>query len=112
MLERCRQNLPPETPPQVLVEIASFYAQANMPEQMMNVMEDYLKRVPSDWRGWLDLAAMQLHAKLTRRATHSLEQALLAGGNAAIATINNDRRFDPIREAAMTRVRKLPGLGF
>jgi hypothetical protein len=82
-----------------------------MPEQMMNVMEAYLKRMPSDWKAWLDLAAMQLHSKLTKRATRSLEQAMMAGGNEAIKTINGDRRFDPIRETAMARVRNLPGFG-
>jgi cytochrome c-type biogenesis protein CcmH/NrfG len=82
-----------------------------MPQQMMKVMEEYLRHVPSDWKGWLDLAAMQLRSRLPKRATRSLEKAMMAGGNAAMATINGDRRFDVIREAAMARVRKLPGLG-
>jgi Flp pilus assembly protein TadD len=111
--------MPPNrpVPPNVLQDIARLYASAGQYARMEPVIREYLKRVPADWRAWMDLAAIQISMRQTNDATRSLENALRQGGDEAVGMSRQDKRFDSIRNTAEQRAMgtgagRLPGIGF
>jgi thioredoxin-like negative regulator of GroEL len=99
-------------PPSVLQEMAKMYAAVGQMDKMAVVVKEYLRRSPSDWKAWLDLAAVQVTSGRPAEATKSLENAIRQGGREATALIVQDQRFANIRAAAERRLNsgKLPGI--
>ena len=102
-LDSFLQRLTPDTPPGALLDVTKMYAKANRMDRMVATMQEYLRRKPDDWRGWLDLAAMELGMKRTEAASRALDQAVRHGGREAMGIIQGDQRFAPIRNRAVPR---------
>jgi hypothetical protein len=100
-------------PPAILQEIAKMYAAGGQMEKMAVVVKEYLKCAPTDWKAWLDLAAVQVMGGRPAEATRSLEVAIRHGGQEAMEVVMQDRRFANIMKAAERRASggRLPGLG-
>lgn len=96
-LDLLMERLPVDTNPNVYLEIARMYARADRSEQVKAVMDRYLQINPSDWRGWLDVALLQLGMREESAALSSIERALELGGQDALEIINQDQRFAPLR---------------
>ncbi len=109
-LTLCVETMPSNIAPEALLEIYQMYAQASSPAKMMSIMQIYLERKPTDWRAWLDMSALQLQSQGQDQATRALENAIRIGGNEAIALIEQDPRFNSIRNAAISRTRNLIGI--
>jgi len=110
-LDQCITRIPPDAPAKVLVDMRNMYAKARQPEKMHVVMEEYLERQPTDWKGWLELAALRIELNRTKAAIKALEQALRTGGNEALSAVGKDPRFAAIRAKAISRARNLTVIG-
>jgi len=102
-LDQCIGIMPPDTPPQVLLNIARMYAVARHPDKTQLALEGYLKRAPNDWKARVDMAVMCLNAKDRNGAIRSLELAISRGGQEAQDLINKDARFNALRQEMQTR---------
>ncbi|MBN2302561.1 MAG: hypothetical protein JXN60_08600, partial [Lentisphaerae bacterium] len=110
-LDKCMAALPTNSAPGMLLDIARLYAQAKLPNKVIEILELYIHRAPNDWRAHLDLAAVQIGTRQTDAAVKSAEQAMRFGGNEAMHIINTDHRFAPIRNIIAMRTRNLIGIG-
>ena len=101
-LQACLKVLPPgtATPPELYLNMAKMYADAQMAPQMAQQLTNYLKRKPNDWKAWLDLAYINLTLKRIDAATEALRQARRVGGAEAERTILSDQRFKSIAGSA------------
>ena len=110
-LDRALPGLPQNAPPEIYLKMATLYAKGQRLDRMSHVVEEYyLKKNPTDWKAWLDLASLKLNLKDKGGATRALEQALRFGGRQAAGIARRDRRFDPIIEDATKRAQKRIGL--
>ena len=96
-LDRLVAVIPRETSPNIYLEIARMYAQAERPDQVRQMMERYLEQNPDDWRGWLDVAILHLGMGESNAAVSQVERAIRLGGQEAVNIINQDQRFEPLR---------------
>jgi hypothetical protein len=87
-----------------------MYAEARRADRMAAAMDQYLKRRPLDWRGWVDMASIQLALNNKEAAVQALERSLRTGGNEARSQIEKDPRFRPMLEEALSRSQSLIGL--
>lgn len=113
-LDKCAAKLPPDAPAEVLLDLSRLYAQANRPDKIKTCLEEYLKRRPTDWKAWLDMASLHLNFNEKDAAARALDQAVRIGGNEAVLLIRQNRRFDPISDMVTSRARNLigiPGVG-
>lgn len=101
-LETLMSKIPPQAPPEIYLNIAKMYASANVLDKMANALGLYLQRKPDDWRGWMDMSAIQIGMNNTNLARQAMDQAIKFGGNEAMTIINQDQRFASIRRPALT----------
>ncbi|MDD4870720.1 MAG: DUF2723 domain-containing protein [Kiritimatiellae bacterium] len=106
-LDMCRSRLPSNTPSEAYIDMARLYAQSGQMDKMGDILERYLKTQPNDWKAWLDLAAIQMGLKQTNAAIKSLENASRTGGAQALQIINQDQRFQNIRQAISPGTRNI-----
>ena len=85
-------------PPEVYVDYARMYAMVGKYDKTAWALEEFVKKVPGDWRAWLDLASVHMVLGNTNSAVRDITQALTFGGNDALTSINQDQRFAPIRD--------------
>jgi predicted Zn-dependent protease len=109
-LDRCADRLPKEAPPEAHLEVARMYAAAQKGDKALVSLERYLQKKPSDWNGWLNLAALQIQMGRKDEASRSLEQAVREGGENVMQIIRSDKRFAAVYDEAMSRARNLMGL--
>ncbi|OGV84753.1 MAG: hypothetical protein A2340_04340 [Lentisphaerae bacterium RIFOXYB12_FULL_60_10] len=109
-LDACIDRIPPDAPHEIFIDMARIYAKAQRYDRMAVALKQYLRRVPTDWKAWMDLSAIQLASQQTAEASRSLEQAIRCGGQEAMNVIYSDGRFAPIRDAAASRSQNLFGL--
>lgn len=83
----------PDLPPQVCLQIAQLYQMANRVDLLKNALAVYTARDPGNYRGWIDLAAVQSVMKEYANAVASLQQAIKVGGAQAVAVIQGDQRL-------------------
>lgn len=99
-LVRCLAALPPETPPEIHLNIARMYADASMPDKMLLSLQRYLQARPDDWKAWLDLSYIFLSVQETNSALKALNTARQLGGAAADTLIQKDNRFAPLMQSS------------
>jgi len=104
-LDLAINRLPQDAPAAILVEASRLYAKVRMLDRMIETMQEYLRRVPNDWRGWLDYASMLIGAKMNDKASKALDNAVRLGGDEAMNIIRSDERFAPL-------LNRGPGRGF
>lgn len=109
-LDLCIEKLPSNIEPEIFLDMAKMYANAKKYEKVKEVLEQYLKRKPTDWRAWLDLATLQINLKESNAAVQSLEQAIQFGGNEARGLIAQNPLFVPIRNKIDSSARNLMGI--
>jgi len=109
-LDMCVDRVPPDAPPDIIIDMARMYAKAQRFDRMGVALKVYLRRIPTDWKAWLDLAAIQISAKQNAEASKSLEQAIRCGGQESMNIIQQDQRFAPIRDAAFSRAQNMMGI--
>ena len=109
-IRRCIETMPKDAPSTIYLDIARLYSEARLPDRIVDVMARYLAREPGDWKGWLDMATLQLSLKKTKEAEAALQQAVKHGGAEAIALIKKDKRFADVRKQVMSRARSLMNL--
>jgi tetratricopeptide (TPR) repeat protein len=109
-LKRCMESLPPNTPPDRLLDIARLYGETKQYAKMGEVMQVYLTRQPNDWRGWLDMATVQISQNRKTEALQCLERAVRFGGNEAVRTIMKDPRLGPLYQPQTSSTRDLMGI--
>jgi tetratricopeptide (TPR) repeat protein len=106
-LDLCTARLPPDTPPQVLLDIVRLYAATENPGRMHPPLNLYLGRQPQDWKAWLDMATLELSLRQTNAAGRALEQAIRFGGSEALAIIRQNPHLAQIQNTAASRRRNL-----
>ena len=109
-LDTCRKALDPNTPPDIYLMMAKLYAEAQKPQLMAEVLEKYLEAKPGDWKAWLDLCFVRMGVGQIESATSALEQAVRIGGEEALAIVQGDERFAPIRGRVLGQTRNLMGI--
>ena len=109
-LDLCVERLPPDAPPDIIIDMARMYAKAQRYDRMAVALKVYLRRIPTDWKAWLDLSAIQINMKQMPEASKSLEQAIRCGGQEAMGVVQQDQRFAPIRDAAFSRAQNMMGI--
>ncbi len=104
-LQACQKGLPADnrTPPELYLNMAKMYADAQMGPEMAGQLQLYLLRRPNDWKAWLDLAYIELTLGRTPAAADALRKARAAGGMEAERTIMADSRFRRIAEGAVEK---------
>jgi Flp pilus assembly protein TadD len=83
--------------PDALLDVARMYVDAEESSKAGNVLEEYLRGEPDDWRAWLDLAALKKQVHDVEGAASALQRAVEHGGDTARRVIAGDRRFDALR---------------
>jgi len=109
-LDLVADRLPPETPPQALMEMARMYGEAGRIDRALQCLRRYLEKQPGDWSAWLNVAAMHMAAGRNEDAARALEQAVRTGGDAARGIIESDARFSSLYRQAAERARNLIGI--
>ena len=116
-LDRCVDKLPANTPPEAYLNMAHIYHQAKNLAGMQKALDVYLRKKPSDWKAWFDMASLQLGLSKKDDAIRSLEQAIRLGGDQAIAVLQKDGRFSAYAQEAVNRAQQrvslpsLPNMG-
>ena len=67
-LDMCIDKLPADAPPEIFLDIANKYREANQPDKMLLVIQKYLQRKPKDWSAWLDLGLVNMGLGRTNEA--------------------------------------------
>jgi tetratricopeptide (TPR) repeat protein len=109
-LDQFLARLPPDIPPEAFVDMTRMYLAGHKTDKARNVLQEYLKRRPGDWRAWMDQASLELGLGRTNEAIRALEVAVRGGGNEAIDFINRNPNYTPIREEAVRRAQTLINL--
>lgn len=112
-LDRCLAVMPPNTPPEIYLNMARMYADAQMPAKMVTSLQRYVQANPRDWKAWLDLSYIYLSLQQTNAAAEALQQARLVGGAEADALIQRDDRFAPLMQnaaAPAVNLLEMPGV--
>ncbi len=104
------QKLPTNAKPEILLDITSRFSSVQRADKMAEVMTIYLKRRPSDWKAWVDLALVQIALKKQPSALSAMRQALRYGGNPAMNLMSKDNRLAPLLRQAAPQPKKLDGL--
>jgi tetratricopeptide (TPR) repeat protein len=102
-LDMCIDKLPADAPPEIFLDIANKYREANQPDKMLLVIQKYLQRKPKDWSAWLDLGLVNMGLGRTNEAIKALNEAIKVGGPEARDTVAKDPRFEPIRNGINNR---------
>jgi len=106
-LDQFVNRIPPDMPPEAFVDITRMYLAGQKMDKARNVLQEYLKRRPGDWRAWMDQASLELGLGRTNEAVRALEVSVRGGGNEAIDFINRNPNYAPIREEAIRRAQTL-----
>mgnify|MGYP000088415871 CR=1 FL=1 len=101
-LERCADDVPPNSPPELYLNLARMYIEGHRADRAGAMMQEYVKRAPTDWKAWLDLAYLFLVGGQTNGAVQALAQARQHGGAEAAAIIEQDQRFAPLLRSRLT----------
>jgi len=109
-LDLCNTQLPQNSPPEVLINLARMYLESHHLDKAGELLQNYVRRAPTDWKACLDLAFIQLTLGHTNAAIQALVQARQYGGEEAFQIITQDDRFAPIRDRVLVPVRSLLGL--
>ncbi|MDD5706712.1 MAG: DUF2723 domain-containing protein [Kiritimatiellae bacterium] len=80
-------HLPEGVPPELLLNAARVYANAQQPKKMIEPLSRYLRLRPGDWQGWLDLATLYAIEKDAPRSQTALRRALELGKQDAMRVI-------------------------
>lgn len=83
----------PDLPPQICLQIAQLYQMANRLDLLKNALMVYTSRDPGNFRGWIDLAAVQVGLNDQPGALKSLQQSIQYGGPQAVGVIQTDQRL-------------------
>jgi Flp pilus assembly protein TadD len=98
-------------PPEAYVQVARIYAQTRQVNKMLKSLDKYLALRPTDWRAWLDRATVMMELKQTNAATDSINRALSVGGQEALDTVRNDKRFASLIQTKQKKASSLLNLG-
>lgn len=94
----CLEKIAPNTaPPQTYLQMAQMFAASQNHNGMREALAKYLTLTPADWRGWLDMAKIELLLNNTAGASKAVNNAIQYGGNEAIQIINSDPNLAPLR---------------
>jgi tetratricopeptide (TPR) repeat protein len=104
------EKLPANAKPEILLDITSRLSSVQRADKMAEVMALYVKRRPSDWKAWVDLALVQLALRKQAEALKSTQQAIRYGGNAAMTLMRDDKRLAPLLKHAAPRPQNLDRL--
>ncbi len=110
-LTLCLTRMPPDAPAQPFLDIAKLYSKSKNVGGMRSAMKAYLKRVPNDWRAWLDLALLETQLGDANQAAASLGAAIRYGGSEAQQSIQNNPMLKQIQQKRATQTKNLIGLG-
>ncbi len=95
--------------PGELLQIASIHANAARYEAVVRMLVIHLRRAPSDWQAWLDLATMNLRLQRLDNAAGALQQALRIGGPQAAQLVQNSPELAALYERTAHRQGAVPG---
>jgi tetratricopeptide (TPR) repeat protein len=109
-LNLCMDRIPPDAPPEAYLDMARMYGSAQKGDKALAALEQYVRRRPEDWSGWMNVASIQIQMGKTDEAARALEQAARVGGDAAMQVIRGDQRFSAVYDAALSRARSLIGI--
>jgi tetratricopeptide (TPR) repeat protein len=90
-------------PSEVLLAMASIHAGAGNFEAVVKVLVRHLKREPSDYQAWLDLATMNLRLRRPEQAAAALQQAIRIGGQNAISLMQRSPELQAFQDELMAR---------
>jgi tetratricopeptide (TPR) repeat protein len=110
-LNMCLASLPPNTAPKAFLNIARMFAKAGNGPGTRKALKLYLKKVPNDWKAWMDLATIELQLKNTAGATEALGQALHYGGPEARQTIQSNPALNNLLRSRASRAKKMINFG-
>jgi hypothetical protein len=110
-LTLCLSRMPENAPAKAFLDIAHLFAKGKNATGMRNAMKAYVKRNPSDWRAWLDVASLDLQHGDRDGAGASLGVAIRYGGAQAEQLIQKNPALKKLHESRTTRARNLIGLG-
>ncbi|HBA82949.1 MAG TPA: hypothetical protein DCZ95_02530 [Verrucomicrobia bacterium] len=85
-------------PPNVYLAVAKIYADGKRLDLLVNALQRFLAREPSNPRVWLDMAAAQAMLNRSNDAIASLKRAIELGGNEVREVARSDQRFAPLRD--------------
>ena len=96
-------RLPASAPPETLLGVARVYADARLPDKMIDPLTRYLRQRPDDWQAWLDLATLYALSHDTARGQAAVRKALELGREKAFAEIEAN---DSLRALALPMLRE------
>jgi len=88
----------PGVKPEVYLQVAQLYAQANRPDLLVVALQHYLARVPNALNIWIDLAAVQITLGNNQDALAAVRRAVEEGGEVARDLARRDPRLGPLKE--------------
>ena len=109
-LDLCAERIPPDAPPDVLLDIVRLYAATRNAAKMRGPLTQYLNRRPQDWKAWLDMATLQLSLAQSNDAARAVEQAIRFGGNEALSLVRQNPNLAAVQNRALSRTRNLIGI--
>jgi thioredoxin-like negative regulator of GroEL len=109
-LDLCVGSIPADAPPDIFLSISRMYSDAGHPERMLAPLQLYLKKKPTDWKAWLETAAVQLLTGQANLASQSLLKARQHGGEEALNAIQQDERFAAFRSRPQPNLMGIPGM--
>ncbi len=90
-------RLPPNMPPDKLLEIVRVFGEAGQTEKMLLPLSRYLQAVPNDWQAWLDMATICAMRQQQQQTQYALQKAIETGKMQALQRIQENQM---LRQAA------------
>ncbi|MDD4103145.1 MAG: tetratricopeptide repeat protein, partial [Kiritimatiellae bacterium] len=69
-------RLPPNVPPEKLLEIVRVFGEAGQTEKMLVPLSRYLQANPNDWQAWLDMATLCAMRQQQQQTQYALQKAI------------------------------------
>ena len=83
-------QLPPNMPPEQLLEIVRVFGEAGQPDKMIIPLSRYLQLRPNDWQAWLDMATLSAMKQQQQQMQYALRKALDLGKMQALQRIQEN----------------------
>jgi len=90
VMDNVMARVPPNMPPEQLLEIVRVFGEAGQPDKMVVPLERYLQLRPNDWQAWLDMATLCAMKRQQQQMQYALRKALDLGRMQALQRIQEN----------------------
>lgn len=115
-MDNVMAQLPPNLPPEKLLEIVRVFGEARQTEKMLVPLSRYLQARPDDWQAWLDMATLCAMRQQQQQTRYALQKAIETGKMMAVQRIQENQVLWQVAEPLLRQMMRqgpagLPPLG-